>query len=407
MNDFNFTSICRRYYDYSTDAPPNFGEIMGINLLGHSLGYDAVHLIQPEAVHHNMYVMMLGESSTTRKSTVQWLGEKCYPIERCLPFESSPEQFWVELSKRNEAMQFLGEFSGVLKSITHGGYMSKYVEYWNDLHRCPPIAKRTLRKKKGEENEWAIKNGYLSLVSTITPEMLKKFLTEELTVGGFLPRWLLVEGKPNVKPRRRLHPNILKLNEQLRQILDAIIQMNREIHFAYADGALKRYNEIERWAYKNHNKARAFVARDMNYVVAISDILLVDDAIGKAIEKGNSIYDYKSLKELVGSGGGISEVPAKHVNRAWEIVKPCLNSAEEIVDYVLYEEHIGKIRDCIKDHGSITHSDVLRKTHQSASHMREAISTLIQAGEVKKEEKTVKHPKRGAYVETTYVWIGG
>jgi len=298
MSEFNFTTICKRYYDYSTDASPRFGEIMGIQLLGHAMGYDTVNLIQPEAVHHNMYVLLVGDSTLTRKSTSQRLARKIYPMERQIPFESSPEQLWVEISKVPEAIQFLGEFSGLLKGITRGGWLTRIAEFYNDMHECPIECKRSLRKRRDEENEWTIKKGYLSLSSTITPEVLKEFLTEELTVGGFLARWLMVNGVPRRRPRQLLHPDILKSSETLRNILEAIINMKKDANFVLSPEALKRYDELDNIAITKYPNSLAFAGRYLNYLVAISDILLLDDFVGKAIEN-DKIHEYKSLIELL------------------------------------------------------------------------------------------------------------
>ena len=167
-NFYGFVERGKNYYSYSTDAPSQFGEILSIQLLGHAMGYDAVHAIRPRAVHHNLYITLVGESTLSRKSTSQDLGRDLYPLERTLPEESSPEQFVVDLSEQNELLQFLGEFSGLLKGVNRqGGYMSRFVELYNDLHGCPKRYLRKLRGKGGGNNTFEINNCYLSINSRI------------------------------------------------------------------------------------------------------------------------------------------------------------------------------------------------------------------------------------------------
>ncbi len=52
---FSFVPLFKEYCRSSTDAPKNFGEITAIQILGHALGHEVVHLIQPHAVRHNMF----------------------------------------------------------------------------------------------------------------------------------------------------------------------------------------------------------------------------------------------------------------------------------------------------------------------------------------------------------------
>ena len=432
-NEFGFIELCKQYYGYSTDAPSNFGELIGIQLLGHAMGYDAVHLIIPKAVHHNMYALLTGDSTLTRKSTTQGLGMDIYPYERCLPQETSPEQFVVELSEKNEAMQFLPEFTALIKGATRrGSYMARFVELYNDLHGCPKRYHRKLRAKKGEENEFLIEKAYLSVNSTVTPEMLMEKLTFELAVGGFLARWLLVYGEPKTKPRRRLHESALKLNESLKYQIEAIVRMNRKVEFEFTDEALKRFNEIEAEALKVEH-AKPFAGRYLNYVVAIADILLVSDAIGYATEQGKSLRVWTQLVELVqyytiNTINTISReprtqlieeiainptnstncimVPIEYVDRAWEIVKPCLEYANEIVKYVGLDKDVAKLRKQIKKAGKIGHSKAMVNANLNADQMKNAVKTLLQRGEIRQENEDVERTGSGKITKNVYHWIG-
>jgi len=217
-----------------------------------------------------------------------------------MPAESSPEQFIVELAEKSELLQFMGELTGLMKGIKGKGYMARFAEIYNDMHKCPKIYVRKLRKRKGEDNIFKIENGYFSVLSTVTPEMLKQECTEEMAKGGWLARWMLVYGEPNPRPRKRLREEILEMEEILMWLLRHIISMDKSgTQFYLSDKALDRYNEIEKLAIAKYDKCLAFVGRYMNYMISYADVLLLDDAIGMATKKLKPLNEYKHLTDLI------------------------------------------------------------------------------------------------------------
>jgi len=423
---FTFIKRCKDYYRISTDAPQQYAEIMAIQLLGHALGYKPVNLIQPRAIHHNLYSVFVGKSTLTRKSTSQDLGRDIYPYDRCLPTETSPEEMIVELSEYSERIQFLGEFTALLKGITGSGYMTRFVELYNDLHRCPEIYQRTLRKKVGEKSNFLIKNAYLSVNSTVTPEMLQQYLTEELVEGGFLSRWLLVYGEPNPRPRGRLKKDVLDLKETLIQDLDAIIKMqDKNVYFILDDEALDYYNKIADEAYKKYDSILPFVERYMNYVISFADILMVDDAIGTALEKGESIYTFNQLIQLIQlkqleqldissneykdiNGSKYSNclnVCKDYVDRAWKIIKPSLDYASTLVEYVELDKPTAKLMEYLRQVGEATHSKAMQYTHLNADQIASAVRTLRQMGYIEIINEEIERKGTGLITKSVYKWV--
>jgi len=377
----------------------------------------------------------------TRKDTSQQLGKNIYPYERCLPRETSPEQFVVDMSEQSERFQWLGEFTGLLKGITGTGYMARFVELYNDLHGCPKKFLRRLRKKKTDQSEFLIENAYLSINSTVTPEMLKQFLTEEMIEGGFLARWLLIYGEPHPRPRGRLHADAVRINENLRHILTAILGMEKdETYFVFGDEALGRYQAIEEEAYKKYEKVLPFVGRYLNYLVSFADILLVSDAIGVSNEKGTSPYSYKQLKQLIQlksfiqldninktvkeeySGESCLNlysiiksskrsnyliVSREYVDRAWDIIERCLEFALSIVDYVELDKPVAKLMDYLRKVKKSSHSRAMQYTHLNAKQMELAVQTLVQMDRIKIESEQIKRTGHGVITKSTYIWTGG
>jgi hypothetical protein len=397
-SDQTFTEQVARYYKYSTDAPFRYGQLVGIQMLGHAMGRETVHLIQPAEVHLNLFLCIVGESTISRKSTSQSLGKKVYPMERSIPEEMSPEQFLVELSETPEAIQWIGEFTGLLKGVSGKGYMARFVELYNDLHSCEPYH-RKLRDKKNVRSDFRIDEPYLSLNSTVTPKMLKRFLTEELAEGGFLARWLLVEDTPDPQPRRNLPPNTGQMRIFVRNLINAVIGYQKDVTFEFDNDSLALFNEIEDEAYSFIN-ALPFAGRYLNYVIAIADILMMSDAVGYQMEEANlwSVSSMSELQWLAQHSVNISTiddkmrvvVPPVYVQKAWEIIKPCLTYADSTLKHIRLDVPMQKLQEVIERHGTIGHSQAMRLTGLDRRKMALAISSLADMNVIKIEKVPVQ-----------------
>ena len=79
-------------------------------------------------------------------------------------------------------------------------------------------------------------------------------------------------------------------------------------------------------------------------------------------------------------------VQKRHVERAWQIIKPCLEYANELITYVDMGKPLAKCREYIKkfEGGWVTHSDLLRMTNLSAKEVKEAIDTLVDREEIER-----------------------
>ena len=417
-NGVGFVEQFELYHKTCTDAPPEFGRLLAIQILGHAMGYQPRHLIQPSAVRHNMYLGLVGKSTVTRKSTSQDMAKYVYPLDRALSEEVTPEQLTVDLSEEPEQIQWLGEFTGLLKGVTGRGYMARLVELYNDLHGCPRLYRRKIRGTKGSANYFEIEKAYLSLNSTTTPEMLKKHITDELVEGGFLARWLLVKGEPKPRPRGKLSPNVEYLKKGIQDTLLAVVKMDNDVMFEFSDEAFERFHEIEVEAYA-FNEALPFAGRYLNYVVSIADILLISDAIGEAGEKLYTLskliqlQHYIQLIRLGKPNGekGINHtnrliVSKEYVDRAWVIVKPCLEFADELIRYVKFDYPTAKLMDIVKKYGRISHSVAMRNTGLTAKQMAAARTTLEQMGLITVEVVAVERKGRGTIQSNYYTWEG-
>lgn len=286
-----FLERFRLYVLCASDTSPNFTSFMGVQLLGHALTYNSVNLIQPGEVRHNSYVLLLGESSTTRKSTNLKLARACYNNIFSMPQQTSPESFIEILHSNPHRIHWMGEFTQILKQITANSYNAPMVEILNDLYDCPDSYHRKLTKKKDKEDDLRVDKPYLCVNSSCTPAMLKQYLTEEMVYGGFLVRWLLVEGVPSEhpRPRGRLETRFRNTKRDLTDDLKFLYEKSLEGNvFEFTDEALQLFNRLCTQMEQMADNMSAFAGRYTDYLVRIADILFISDLLTP-----HSDLDYK------------------------------------------------------------------------------------------------------------------
>jgi len=430
----SFIGLAKDYYKYSTDAPPQYGEGTALFVLGHALGYDAIHLAKPKARHHNMYQLLIGESTYARKTTAQDLFKDIYNGSRGLPNEMSPEALIEVMANQPEGVIWMGEFSRLLKGINNKGHMAGFAEVFDDLFTCPL---KWSKKLRGKENEFIVNKPYLSLHSTITPTVLKEQMSAEMFEGGLMARWLLIHGDAHPQPLERLSPDVLRLKPALRNILDRITEMDRNVQFEMSDEALKYYNEVvlKEFQSEEYQCTGAFAGRYEGYVITFADLYLVSEAIGLSVRgkapnlsKILRLVDLLELLELdekietehniqINSNIPINStnysnrrivVQTRHVKRAFEFVLPCLKYVKELSMYVNLGKATARVREFIRKKRQATRSQILRGTGVSSNELELITQTLSARDEISWEMYKVQSKKRDREYDTQlYKWNYG
>jgi len=170
--------------------------------------------------------------------------------------------------------------------------------------------------------------------------------------------------------------------------------------------------------------------------VAFADILLVSDAIGVSISKGASPHSYRQLKELIQlksliqldkinkrilernsgeficiNGGNRINcsncliVSREYVDRAWDIIKPCLDYALTLVNYIELDKPIARLMDYLRRVKRAQHSTCMQYARLNANQMKLAIETLKQRGDIKVERKEIDRKGSGKIPVNFYEWV--
>jgi len=222
----NLIEAYMRYQDLRTSSPKKYGAHLMIQLLGHSLGRESVCRIQPKAVHHNIYLALMGKSGLTRKTTAQdTILSPLIPIENLGTKHFSPEGLLKDLEKQPQLLCPLGEFSTLLRGIKAGGYVSNFKEIANDLFNCPNTYTKKLKRKS---DSYFLEKPYLSMSTTCTEEEFFPNLTPDMLHGGFLPRWIVVKGETKNRDRGDLDPIVDELEIKFRTIIKKCYEIFNE-----------------------------------------------------------------------------------------------------------------------------------------------------------------------------------
>jgi hypothetical protein len=209
----HFVSEYVTYAAERTDAALEYHELGGLILLAMSTPAIRAQLAPyPGGLPTNLYGIIIGESTVSRKSTAKALVQEiqaCVDSASLLADQSSPEAFVEQLARRSRrtSLWSVDEFADSLDKIHHAKYMAGMKGlllqvYGGGSYRAQRHSKR---KGKGaaqtkEEDLDVIEEPHLSILGTATPGLFDR-LEQGDVLSGLLPRFAVV--MPTTKPPRR------------------------------------------------------------------------------------------------------------------------------------------------------------------------------------------------------------
>ncbi len=208
--DDHFLARWIRYGDGRTDACHEYHEAVGLNLLAGATPTVRAQLSPyPNGLGTNLYELIVGDSTTMRKSTSKDLGQDVQgqAIPDSLSSDHfSPEGFIEQLSTRpyDTTTLFVDEFGELMDKLHHAKHMAGLrgllmtVYSGNDY----VYRRRTKRKTGGEmvKDEDRIESPHLNILGVTTPAVFN-ILKETDIISGLLPRFAII--MPTAKPDRR------------------------------------------------------------------------------------------------------------------------------------------------------------------------------------------------------------
>jgi len=397
------------YQNLITNAPFQFSQHLIIALLGHVMGRDTVNRIQPKAVPHNIYLLLVGPSGKARKSTAQENAKNIYVQETELPDGFSPEGLLKAMAETPKGIVWPAELSELLRGIIQGGPKATFKEIANAMHGCPHAYKKRLARDK---DSYIVPYPYLSAISTCTEEGLFPCMTPDLIHGGFLARWMMSYGVSQYRKRCKIPDEAEKLESEFRAAFRNLSNIFEKQHiiFELTENGFDALDEICRDLEENPywDGVEPFVARYSEYIVAYADVLRFSDLLGEYgiprlarlahlsylidlsnTTKTNNIVCVKDDKEdkldkddkYVKDDTSLSStliipIDSSYIQRAWDIIEPCLEYTRKFVKYVDEDFILAKLEHVFATHCPISHSRAMQYSHLKKKDFDECVDTL-------------------------------
>lgn len=268
MKVLNRKTFVERYIDWAsnlTDAATQYHQSGAFMILSSLLAGNIKLYTNFGSVIPNIWFMLLGNTTLTRKTTAMNIAMNLlYDIDdrALLATDGSLEGILVGMRDRpHQPSIFLrDEFSGLLEIIAQKDYMAGFAEQLTKLYDGEPL-KRLLRKETIEIWD-PIFNMYVGGPKSKT-QML---ISEDLIVGGFLPRFVIITAEPNFDRVQDIGPPVQRDREQREFLMNELTEMRNhyvqdtnvskdgqpigKLHKTYSavltPEAWRRYNEYER-----------------------------------------------------------------------------------------------------------------------------------------------------------------
>jgi len=329
----------------------------------------------------NLWIVLVGKSSTFRKSTAMSLAFKlANEVDENirLPEEFSLEGLYELLSENPEGIFPIDEFSHFFKQF-HRTYMSGGIEFFLKLYENDAQSKRLLKESGYQINEPCI-----SILSATTLEGISSSLKEREIKTGLMPRFNFVVALK--KEREIFYPDILhynKFKDLAKELKERVEYFSETTKFEITEEAIKVFENFlnsKRNRLKNSEFA-PFLTRIFNSILKMSIIF--------AFLRGQEEIDKKDMETSCECG---------------EIL---IKSASIILDQLCwtpFQEKRKKVLDAIVDISEeegrkwVSRTELIRYTRLSSRELNLVVNTLVEEDTIEfKREQGVNDKKPVIY----------
>lgn len=387
-----------KYRDWAieaTDAVPAFHDlcctIMLSAVVANSVRLETSH----GEMHPNLWGMILGDSTLTRKSTAMRMVINLLSTiddEVVIATDGSPEGLLTGLESRPNKVSlfFKDEVSGFFDSLNRKDYLAGMPEFMTQLYDVPPVLTRRLRKGtvRVERPSFIFFGGGI-------PERVYASVTEEYIISGFLPRFLVVAGENKLEDLRPTGPpsemGIAKRAVIMADLADLWEWYAAEVPTRIGGELMKVTPhfraELTQKAWNEYDRIEQLMVQTA-YKSSYEELSLPTfDRMSKSILKMGIVLGASRQKPKPGKPIQISHNDI--INAAWYIqdwgrfsIKLILSSGKSA-----NEKTLDKVIRCVEENSGILHGEIMKRFHLSKRQMDEIMSTLMERGVVRKEKQ--------------------
>lgn len=403
-------NLVRLYYDAvkpTTDAYPDFITAAGIWAVSAVVARRAVVEANGQEFQLNTWFMLLGQSTTSRKSTVinavdkfvvdlfpQGTGKGEYLMNPCprLDDDWSPQSLVEMLDYESGSQKWLciDEAARLLADFERT-YMSGAKDFLCKIYDGTDH-KRQLRtgKRKDAKTEFHVKKPYLPLLAATTPDAFSAHVSPLDLKSGWMVRFLFVHprgGKTFMPIGEYIPPSdeTAVLIERFRELNGVLsgFSVDSPLKLRLSPDAITAFAEWQRDVEKllvrlNDETVASAYGRLIVYAMKLAGLYTLADA------------DLKGRSDT-----GVVEIPARHIQTAIEQIDgyflPMFVDTAELVE----RNHTQNLQTVILGHlraagGALTQRDLMRKTRVKIRDLSDAISALVVSGDVETSKPDAK-----------------
>jgi hypothetical protein len=349
----------KEYATEITDAPENYHDYMGLALVGIILGNKCFFPYGDTRIYPNIWLILLGDSSSSRKTTAINIGKRILSEvnpELIYPNEFSQEKIQGLLEKRPCGCFFFSEFVSLMGLLSRD-YLAGTKGFLADLYDSPFIYKRETEKKSIR-----IENPSISIISATNQSWFTEKMKESDIIGGFIPRFIIIMPDPK-KKNLSIPPeaDLTKRHNLVKQLLDFekisgsfVIKPDARAYFD------SWYNKI--CSLPGNSKIQPFIHRLQTYTLKFAIILNV-------INECNTKISLETMKQSV--------------DYVYKIAKKLTKMEDEDLIFGKVQQNMKKIVDCLRKHGKQPKSFLMNYTKLISKDFKEASETLIESEKIK------------------------
>lgn len=227
----------------ATDATACYHDLSAFIILSSLLSGNLKLETSYGTVKPNLWGMILGDSTLTRKSTAMRMAtDFIHGIDRdiLLATDGSPEGLLggLQLRSGKTSLFFKDELTGFFSSVAKKDYLAGLPEMLTQLYDVPEFFSRRLRKET-----ISITNVVFIFYGGGIREKMYTLVDESMVISGFLPRFLVVSGDTNLSTLRRTGPPteaVRGKKDDIQTFLDNLYRSyNRDVQVQFLIGDQK------------------------------------------------------------------------------------------------------------------------------------------------------------------------
>jgi hypothetical protein len=339
-----------------------------------------------QTVFPNICIFGIADSTVSRKTTgMQKAKSFLAPLgleDKKLPDAFSPEKLIEELSEKPHAFFWKDEAAGLLASFTKS-YMADMRDLLMELYECNSY-RRSLRtsQRQDKKTDFSIDEPYLSMWFLTTPDNFCKYATTLDVTSGWLLRFLFFtpDGKKRWMGFREKTQQDLDgyfelvkiLSERKKQIDDSPpiqLKLTSDAWTFFQEWQQKRETEIMA---QGDSIASSIFGRLETYALKLAILF----------EMGNPVFTLScnGLKENIG------QIQKNELEIACNLIDEFFLHNAKIMVKKLEESNemktINHVKEIVHKHKEISKSALLRLMHKPAYQVNNAISHLMETGEI-------------------------